>query len=126
MGISIDGGDPEHRRHARIATASQGIASVTSDEHSCRCNKDGAESSSSRGADNGKTCASDETLSCTMDVDFQTTSAGDAKLEIIDEQGTVIDRFVVRVRPALRIEVIVSAAKEEVALGKDGVYEVHQ
>lgn len=123
MTILVDGGEPGKLRHARIATENMGT--VSSDEESCTCNKDTADSSSSRGADNGTTCLSDETLSCMMTVNIETVAAGDAKLEIVDDKGKLIDRFTVPVRPASRVEVIVSAEQEDL-VPKEGVYEVHQ
>ena len=124
VSVIVDGAERGRLQHARMT--SEGIASVTSYKESCWCNKEDGNTSSSRGVTDGNTCASDETLSCSTWVELETENAGDTKLEITDDKGTVIDRFSVHVRPALRIDPLVSAEKEPIEPGKDGVYEVHQ
>lgn len=124
MAMTVDGADPNHTRHAHITNPSLG--NVSSDAESCECEKTTGSSSTIRGADNGSTCASDETRRCTMAVEIQTLTAGDAELEVDDENGNVIDRYPVHIRPATRVEAVISAGGNEIAASADGAYEVHE
>jgi len=124
VSVIVEGGERGIVRQARVA--SQGVASVSSTRQDCSCDKEEGETSSSRGLSDGDTCAADEKLRCNTWIELKTENAGDTKLEITDDKGKLIDVFSVRVRPAQRIDVLVSAEQETIEPGKDGVYEVHK
>ncbi len=63
--------------------------------------------------------------SFTINVDIETTGAGDGTLEIVDAKGNVIDRATVHVQPAARIDLSVSVADKALA-PKGDTYEIAQ
>lgn len=109
ISISAKGGDPNTALVARLA--GDPVGSIASQAQSCSCNSSSGNGSSSRTVGTGEKCAKTETKSCTVSVDIETKLAGDAKLEVVDPSGTVVDRVTVRVRPAARIELDVHGRK---------------
>lgn len=59
---------------------------------------------------------------CDMDIEIEATQPGDAKLEIVDHAGKLLDSVTIHVRPAARIDVAVNGGARQA----DGVYEVKQ
>jgi hypothetical protein len=59
---------------------------------------------------------------CTVHVEIETKLEGDAKLEVVDRSGTVVDGVALHVKAAARIDVAVRGRQP----GADGVYTVKQ
>jgi hypothetical protein len=108
------------------AGITDGYGSVSSLTQSCTCSRSSGNTSTSHTAQPGEKCATNESRSCNLSVDVETTRAGDAKLEILDAKGKVIDRIDILIRPAHHIDVKLRSGSEDVPLGGDGVYEVKQ
>lgn len=106
VSITARGGDPNVRMTARIDQTS--IARIATQLDSCTCNKNSRNESTSRSIDSNGACASDEQKSCAVGVGVETSGQGDAKLEILDPNGAVVDSVTIRVRPAARIDVTVT------------------
>ena len=106
VSVTAKGGDPNVAQTARIAESS--IATVSDQHESCSCDSKTGSSSNSRTIEPSATCSSGETKSCNLSVDIETSAAGDARLEVVDPKGTVIDSVVVHVRPAARIDISVN------------------
>jgi hypothetical protein len=118
VSVSVEGGDANVRPTARVSDAS--IARVSRQTETCSCRSETNGKSSSRGIEPNASCAKGETKSCSVGLEIETSGSGDAKLEIGDPSGKVIDRVTVRVRPAARIEIDVKQG----ATKKGDVYEV--
>ena len=73
---------------------------------SCACGKSSGSSAEGMSTDAQGNCPASYTKTCDNAVDMQTVAAGDAKLELYDAGGQLIDRVGVHVRPAksLRFE----------------------
>ncbi len=56
---------------------------------------------------------------CILDMEIETTGAGDAKVDVIDADGALVDRVTIKVRPAARIELEVRDRQ-----ASDGVYAI--
>jgi hypothetical protein len=106
VSLTAKGGDPNVAQTARVAESS--IARVSSQRQSCSCDSGSGGSHDSRSVEPSAQCRSGETKSCSLSVDLETMSAGDARLEVVDLHGTVIDSVVVHVRPAARIDISVN------------------
>ncbi len=102
VSLTAKGGDPNVRQTARISERS--IATVADQHQTCSCDSSSGSHSSSRTVEPAATCTSGETKSCSLAIDLETANEGDAKLEIVDPSGNVIDRVTVHVRPAARID----------------------
>lgn len=116
--VKAQGSDPSVRLAARLTGGS--IGTISAQRETCSCDSSTGGSSSSRSIDSTDSCGSNETKSCSVTVDIETSAAGDAKLEITDPKGNVIDRVGVHVRPAARIDTNVREGGHEVA----GVFDV--
>ena len=118
VSITTKGGDPDVPLVARLA--GDPVGSIASQLESCSCASSSGNGSRSRSIDASKLCDKAETKSCTLAVDIDTRTAGEAKLEIVDPAGAVVDRVTVHVRPAARIELDVHDRKADA----QGIYEV--
>ncbi len=116
--VNASGGDPTVRAAARIAESS--IAHVSEQTESCTCSVSQGNQTSGHSVPPSSACAAGETKTCTLAVDIETTDQGDARLEVVDPKGAVIDSVVVHVRPAARIDITVSGATKS-----GDVYETH-
>jgi hypothetical protein len=112
VSISATGGDTNVPQSARIAESS--IARVSDQHETCSCDSSSSSatssSSTSRTIEPSAACSSGETKSCSLGIDLETTAEGDAHLEIVDPKGAIIDRVVVHVRPAARIDIDVDGS----------------
>lgn len=106
VSITAKGGDPEVSQTVRVAEST--IARVSSQSETCSCDSSSGGSSTSRSIETSAKCSSGETKSCSLSVGLETLAAGDARLEVMDFRGTVIDSVVVHVRPAARIDISVN------------------
>jgi len=116
VSVAAEGGDPEIRKSARLV--GNAVGRVSASKESCQC----VSSSQSRNVEPTGDCVSEETKTCTVSIDVETTAPGDDVLELVDSSGKVVDRVAFHVRPAARIEINV---KEGGTLNGN-VYEVHQ
>jgi hypothetical protein len=116
--------DPNTRFTARLADGK--VGSIASQREECSCDSSSSSSSSSSSVAPGGTCPSGATKSCTIDVDVQTTNAGDTKIEMVDPQGNVNDTITLHVRPAARIDLAVLVDANPITAGRDGAYSVHR
>jgi hypothetical protein len=115
--VSISGSDGSVRMNARLAGAPVGRNSAQTE--SCSC---GGGAAGTRSVEPGSTCGSQETRWCTMAVDIETNQIGDARLEIVDPAGKLIDSAPIHVHGAARIDLDVREGARRVGL----VYEVKQ
>jgi hypothetical protein len=115
--VSIEGSDGSVRMIARLA--GDPVGRISEQTESCRCAGGGSDS---RGVEPGSTCGSQQTKSCTMAVDIETSQIGDAKLEIVDPAGKLIDSAPIHVHGAARIDLDVREGASRVGF----VYEVKQ
>ena len=113
--VSVKGSDGAARMNARLAGAP--VGRISSQKESCSCDSG---SSGSRSIEPASACGAQETKSCTMSVDIETTQAGDAKLEIVEPGGKLVDSAPIHVHGAARIEVDVREGARRVG----EVYEV--
>jgi hypothetical protein len=118
VSISARGGDGDVRKRARLVGAD--VGSISEQRESCSCQSTSGSSSRSRGVEPAERCTSNETKSCSLNIDLETAQSGEAKLEITEPSGKVVDRVTIHVRPAARIDVDVKQGATE----RGGVYEV--
>lgn len=108
VSVFARGGDANVAKTARIVEPS--IARVSSQTPSCTCDTSTRNESTSTTVDPSATCPSGATKSCRLDIEIETTAAGDAHLEVVDPKGVLIDRVTMHVRAAARIDVTVNGA----------------
>jgi hypothetical protein len=118
VSIRVSGGNPDVAVVPRLTGTN--IGAISSQMQSCSCQSSENGKSQSRTVQTSDTCTKTETKSCSLTLDIETKQAGDAKLEIIDGDGVVVDRVDVHVRPAARIDVTV----RDRTAGEQGIYEV--
>jgi hypothetical protein len=114
--VSIKGSDGSVRMNARLVGAP--VGRISAQTESCSCEGGGG----SRGIEPGVACGAQETKSCTLAVDIETSQIGDAKLEIVDPTGKLIDSAPIHVHGAARIDLDVREGARQVG----GAYEVKQ
>jgi hypothetical protein len=121
ISLSVSGGDPNTSLSARLAADAQ-IGTIAYQSQSCSCESSSNGSTDSRTVTATDKCTAAETKKCFVSVDIETTRVGDAKLEVIDASGKLVDSATLHIRPAARIDVTV----QDRTPGAGGVYEVPQ
>ena len=120
VSVTVKGSDGAVATSARLV--GNPIGRIASQKERCSCDGPGDGGSSSSSIEPGATCPPQTTRSCSTDLDIETTQSGDARLEIVDPSGTLIDSAPIHVHRAARIDVDVREGARRVG----DVYEVKQ
>lgn len=120
--VTVDGGDPNVHYNAQLGPGSPGQLRWI---ESFYCDSRTSTSTASRSVGPSEACTGSEERSCVRMAKVETSGPGSVVLDVLDANGSVVDRATFHVRPADRIDVSVKVNHVAVQSPADGVFHAY-